>query len=214
MKISKILSAIAATAVAASALAANTFAYTLEKDLKTNWSVNTTIPAEEFENATTDSVFKITFTSDDSLVDKNGENYWSIKTMINDSGWPFINDLELNGELTPGGDAYQFDVSASEFKFKVTNAEELEHLQAAGMALMGHGVTLHEFTWSDDDSFEVGSAAPKPVEDVSAAEDTQTVTTTATASNGNPATGVEDIVGGTLLMLAAGGVMALTGKRK
>ena len=210
MKLRKILAAAAATAVAVSSIAVSAVAYTLDKDLKTSWSINTTVPGEEFEGATTDSVFTVTYVADASLADKDGENYWCIKPMINDSGWPFINDLEVNTELSAGGDTYTVPVDGTEFKFKVTNAEELEHLQVAGMAFLGHGITLGEITWSDSDSFVPGeavaaAAAAPAAGDVAAATD---------SSKGSPDTGIEDVaVAAGLALVAAGGVM-IARKRK
>lgn len=209
MKLRKILATAVAAAVAVSAVAVSAAAYTLDKDLKTSWSINTTVPGEEFEGATTDSVFTVTYVADASLADKDGENYWCIKPMINDSGWPFINDLEVNTELSSGGDTYSVPVDGTEFKFKVTNEEELEHLQIAGMAFLGHGITLGEITWSDDDTLTTAATAAPAAP---AAGDTAAATD---SSKGSPDTGIEDVaaVAG-LAIIAGGSALMFSRKRK
>ena len=198
MKLRKFLASVAVAAVAVSALAISAFAYDLNKDLKTGWSVSTTVPGEEFEGATPDSVFTITFTVDESLADIEGHNYWCIKPMINDTGWPFINNF-VGPALSEGGDSYPVEPGQTELKFTIP-AAELEHIQVAGMAFMGHGVTLESITFSNDETL-----AP-------AAAETTAVTTT--AAPGNPPTGVEDFAGLGLVMLASAGVMIVSAKRK
>ncbi|MBR5091242.1 MAG: hypothetical protein IK093_17590, partial [Ruminiclostridium sp.] len=157
MKITKILAAAAACSVAATMLAVSASAYDLNKDLKTGWSASITVPAEEFEDATPDSVWTLTFTADASLADSNGHNYWCVKPMINDTGWPFINTL-VGPALSEGGDSYPVDPEATEIKFTIP-AAELDHLKEAGMAFMGHGVTLGKLTFSDTDTLPAATEA-------------------------------------------------------
>lgn len=211
MKLRKILSAVAAAAVAVSALAVSAFAYDLNKDLKTGWSVSTTVPGEEFEGATPDSVFTITFTVDESLADVEGHNYWCIKPMINDTGWPFI-DTFVGRELSDGKDSYPVQPGETEMKFTIP-AEELEHIQVAGMAFMGHGVTLGSITFSNDETLAPAAAAVEETTPA-AAETTTAEATTTSAKGGNPSTGVEDFAGLGLVMLASAGVMIVSAKRK
>ena len=199
MKLKKILAAAAAAAIAVSALAVNAVAYDLNKDLKIGWSVSTTVPAEEFEEAT--------FEADASLAEKDGHNYWCVKPMINDTGWPFIDTLVGPG-LSEGKDSYPVEVGQTEMKFTIP-AEELEHLQTAGMAFMGHGVTLGTLTFSNDETLPAPAAA-EPAADAEAAQET----TTAAATTSNPATGVEDLAGLTMAALVSGGVAFLARKRR
>ncbi len=206
MKLRKILAAVAAAAVAVSAMAVSAFAYDLNKDLKTGWSVSTTVPGEEFEGATTSSVFTLTFTVDDSLSEIPGHEYWCVKPMINDTGWPFIDTL-VGLELSEGKDSYPVQPGQTEIKFTIP-AEELEHLQVAGMAFMGHGVTLGSLTFSNDETLSAAPAAAEPAP--AAAEAT---TTTAAAATTNPATGVADLGGAVLGMLAAAGLAFASRKR-
>ena len=200
MSIRKILAAAAATAVAVSALAVSAAAYDLNKDLKTGWSVSTTVPGDEFEDATPDSVFTLTFTVDESLAEKEGHNYWCVKPMINDTGWPFISTL-VGPALSEGGDSYPVEPGQTELKFMIP-ADELEHLQTAGMAFMGHGVTLGTLTFSNDETL-----APAAVADAAPA-------VTTAQNGGNPATGTGDIFGAAAVMLASAGVVAAARKRK
>ncbi len=210
MKLRKILASVAAAAVAVSAMAVSAFAYDLNKDLKTGWSVSTTVPGEEFEGATTSSVFTLTFTVDESLSDIEGHNYWCVKPMINDTGWPFINNL-VGPALSEGGDSYPVEPGQTEIKFTIP-AEELEHLQVAGMAFMGHGVTLGSLTFSDSETLAPAAAAePAPAADAAPAADTAAASTT--AASGNPATGVEDLGGALLGMFAAAGLAFASRKR-
>ena len=213
MKIRKILAAIAASAVAISALAVSSFAYDINKDLKTGWSVSTIVPAEEFEGATPDSVFTVTFEADASLAEKDGHNYWCIKTMVNDTGWPFITTL-VGPTLSENKDTYAVSPDDTEMKFTIP-ADVLETLQTTGMAFMGHGVKLGTFSYSNSETLAPAADA-EPAADVQPAADTTEETTPAAtpATNGNPNTGVEDLVGLTAAALISGGVMVLSRKRK
>lgn len=207
MSIKKILAAIAASAVAVSAFAVSAAAYDINKDLKTGWSVSVVVPGEEFEDATPDSVFTMTFTTDASLAEKDGHNYWCIKPMINDEGWPFINNL-VGPALSEGGDSYPVEPEQTEIKFTIP-AEELEHLQISGMALMGHGVTLGTLTFSNDETL-----APAATAEVTAAVEDTAPVVTADQNGGNPATGTADIFGAAALMTVAAGAVIAARKRK
>ncbi len=208
MKLRKILAAVAAAAVAVTTLAVSAFAYDLNKDLKTGWSVSITVPGEEFEGATTESVFTLTFTVDESLSEIPGHEYWCVKPMINDTGWPFIDTL-VGLELSEGKDSYPVQPGQTEIKFTIP-AEELEHLQVAGMAFMGHGVTLGSLTYSNDETL---SAAPAAAAEPSPAPAAETTAVTTPATSGNPATGVADLGGAALGMIAAAGLAFASRKR-
>ncbi|MBQ9384769.1 MAG: NPXTG-anchored protein [Ruminiclostridium sp.] len=217
MNIKKILAVTAASAAAVSMLAVSASAYDINKDLKTGWSVSTVVPAEEFEGATTDSVFTLTYTADASIADIEGQNYWCVKPMINDTGWPFVDSL-VGPELSENKDTYVCSQDGGEIKFTIP-AEELEHIQTAGLAFMGHGITLGTLTFSNDETLAPAAApveeapaaapaeeAPAASGDVAAASDS--------SKGGNPATGVEDIAGAAAVMLASAGLMAVSRKRK
>lgn len=160
MKIRKILSVMAAAVVAVSALAVSASAYELNKDLKTGWSISTTIPGSEFAEITEDSVITLTYTADPSLADMPGHEYWVIKPMINDSGWPLVENIK-GLEPSEDGSSYVVPVDGTEVKFCFP-AESIEHIQLAGIAFMGHGVTLGELTVSNDETLpEPAPEAPK-----------------------------------------------------
>lgn len=157
MKIRKVLSVIAAAAVAVATFAVSASAYELNKDLKTGWSISTTVPGSEFEGITEDSVITITYTADPSLADMPGHEYWVIKPMINDAGWPLVENIK---GLTPSedGSSYVVPVDGTEIKFCFP-AADIEHIQIAGLAFMGHGITLGELTISNDETLP--EAAPE-----------------------------------------------------
>lgn len=142
----KIVSVVTSVAAAA-ALSLSASAYTIDFDLGFGWSANTTIPGSEFEAATPDTTITITYEVNKGLADMPNQDYWCLKPMINDAGWPFIDDLGL--ELSEGKDSYPVDVDSTSVSFKIP-AETLEHVQVAGMAFMGHGVKLLEMTLSND----------------------------------------------------------------
>lgn len=183
------------TAVSAfAALSATASAYAIDKDLGFGWSANTTIPGEEFDEVTVDTTVTITYETNKALADMPGQEYWCIKLMINDEGWPFMDNL-AGPELSEGKDSYTVDVESSSISFKIP-ADELEHLQIAGMAIMGHGLNLKEMTFSNE--------APAPAEP-SASTD---------GAPANPASGVESLaltVGAAALAL---GAMIVTKKRQ
>ena len=187
MKITKVFSAVTAAAVSASLIAVTASAYELNKDLKTGWSISTTIPGSEFAEITADSVITLTYTADPSLADMPGHEYWVIKPMINDAGWPLVENIK-GLEPSEDGSSYVVPVDGTEVKFSFP-ADKIEHIQLAGIAFMGHGVTLGELTISND---EILPEAP--------------------VANENPDTGVA--LSGTLTLITSAGVLLLTRKRK
>ena len=211
MKLRKLIASFAAAAAAVSVFALGASAYDINKDLKTHWNVSTTVPAEEFEGATSDSVFTLTLTVDESLKDMTAHDYWCVKTMINDTGWPFIDNL-AGVTLSEGKDTYVVSPGMTEIKFTIP-ADVLETLQSTGMAFMGHGVTLGSLTFSNDETL------PEPSEPAAAADDTAPAAgnvdaATDVSKGGNPPTGVEDLVGLTTAALISGCVMVLSRKRR
>lgn len=194
------------TAVAAfAALSASASAYNIDVDLGFGWSTNTTIPGEEFDDATTNTLITFTYEANTALAAMPGQEYWCIKPMINDEGWPFLKDL-IGPELSEGGDSVPVDMEGNSVSFKL-NEEDLEHVKIAGMALMGHGVKLLEMTLSEDAS----SPAPADPAPADSASTDPAPTTTAPA---NPDSGVESlaVVGGVCAL--ALGAMIVTKKRK
>lgn len=186
----KIISVITAVAAVA-AVSVSASAYTIDTDLGFGWTATTTIPGEEFEEVTTDTTVTITYEANKELANMAGQEYWCIKPMINDEGWPFIDTL-VGPELSEGKDSYPVDVDGTSISFKIP-AAELEHLQVAGMAFMGHGVTLKEMTFSND--------APSTPTDT-----TPTDTTPDNTTHPNPNAGVEGVaitVGTAALALGA-----------
>ena len=143
----KLISVITAAAAVA-AISATAGAYSINKDLGFGWSTSATIGAEEFANVTPDTTVTITYDINESLADMDGQNYWCIKPMVNDAGWPFISTL--NGAvLSEGGDSYTLEMDSDSMSFTIP-ADQLELLQTAGMAVMGHGIELLEMTFSDE----------------------------------------------------------------
>ena len=192
MKITKILSLIAAATVAVSALSVSASAYELNKDLKTGWSISTTIPGSEFAEITEDSVITLTYTADPSLADMPGHEYWVIKPMVNDTGWPLVENIK-GLEPSEDGSSYVVPVDGTEVKFCFP-ADTIEHIKIAGIAFMGHGVTLGELTISNDETLpEAVPEAPKGGSD-------------------NPSTGVG--LGGTMVVITSAGIILLSRKRK
>ena len=192
MKLKKILSIIVSAAAAVSALAVSASAIELNKDLKTGWSISTTISGSEFADITENSVITLTYTADPSLADMPGHEYWVIKPMINDAGWPLIENIK-GLEPSEDGSSYVVPVDGTEVKFCFP-ADKIDHIKLAGIAFMGHGVTLGELTISNDEVLpEPAPEAPKGGSD-------------------NPSTGVA--LGGTVTLLTSAGVLVLSRKRK
>ena len=210
MNFKKIAAVAAASALAVSAMAVSASAYDIDLDLGIGWSANTIIPAEEFDGATTDSVFTITYTADTSIADIDGQNYWCIKTMVNDTGWPFCSTF-IGPTLSEAKDTYVLDPEGTEFKFMLT-AEDLETLQTTGLALMGHGAVLNTFSFSNDETLP-GAEAPAE-EEAAPAPAAGDVEAAVDSSKGSPDTGIGDVAvfGGIALAAAAG--IVVSRKRK
>ncbi|MGN1422748.1 MAG: NPXTG-anchored protein [Oscillospiraceae bacterium] len=204
MKIRNLFTGIITAVSAAAILAAGASAYELNTDLGTFWSTSITVPSSEFAELTADSVVTITFTTDDSLADVDGHSYWVIKPMINDAGWPLISGIS---RLTPSEDGSSYVVEPGDTSVSFTiPADDVEHVQVAGIALMGHGVTLGEITVSND-------AAPA-VDTTADATDTTSSDTTAAPDKTNPETGVEGVAAAAAAALLGASVMVIGRKRK
>ena len=202
MKIRKILAALAATVVAVSAMAVSAFAVEINKDMKSHWTESTIIDAEtfssEFADATPDSVFTLTLEVDESLAEKKGHEYWCVKPMINDTGWPFIDNL-IGVTLSEGKDTYVVNPGDTYIKFQIP-ADVLETLNQTGLAFMGHGVKLLELTCSNDETLPAPAAG-----NVDAATD---------SSKGSPDTGIADVAAVAGIAVLAGGAFIVAKKRK
>ena len=198
----KFISVITAAAAVA-AISATAGAYSINKDLGFGWSNSVTIGAEEFANVTPDTTVTITYNVNESLADMDGQDYWCIKPMVNDAGWPFISTL--NGAvLSEGGDSYTLEMDSSSMSFTIP-ADQLELLQNAGMAIMGHGIELLEMTFSDE---------PAPAEDSAAAETpAETPAETTAPTKGNPDTGVSGIAAVAGAAVIAAGVLFATRRK-
>ena len=206
MKIRKILAALAATVVAVSAMAVSAFAVEINKDMKSHWTESTIIDAEtfssEFADATPDSVFTLALEVDGSLADKKGHEYWCVKPMINDTGWPFIDNL-IGVTLSEGKDTYVVNPGDTYIKFQIP-ADVLETLNETGLAFMGHGVKLLDLTFSNDET--LAAADPEPAAgNVDAATD---------SSKGSPDTGIADVAAVAGIAVLAGGAFIVAKKRK
>lgn len=212
----KFISVITAAAAVA-AISATAGAYSINKDLGFGWSTSVTIGAEEFADVTPDTTVTITYNVNESLADMDGQNYWCIKPMVNDAGWPFISTL--NGAvLSEGGDSYVIEMDSDSMSFTIP-ADQLELLQNAGMAVMGHGIELLEMTFSDEpveapadsaDNVEIPAENEAPAED-SAADETPAETTAPT--KGNPDTGVSGIAAVAGAAVIAAGVLFATRRK-
>lgn len=199
----------AAAAIAAISVTAG--AYSINKDLGFGWSTSVTIGAEEFADVTPDTTVTFTYNVNESLADMDGQNYWCIKPMVNDSGWPFISTL--NGAvLSEGGDSYVIEMDSDSMSFTIP-ADQLELLQNAGMAVMGHGIELLEMTFSD------APAAEAPAEETNAEEETAVDNTAAETpaetapAKGNPDTGVSGIAAAAGAAIVAAGALLVTRRK-
>ncbi len=202
MNIKRTLLSILTGVTATALLAASVSAYDLNKDFKTGWSISTTVPGSEFEEVTETSVITITYTADPSIADMPGHDYWVIKPMINDTGWPLVAGIT---QLQPSedGSSYVVPVDGTEIKFTLP-AADIEHIQIAGLAFMGHGITVGTLTISNEEEVPA-DYTPAAAGDVNAAADDDKT---------SPATGVEDVtVFAGLAALAAGAAVAAR-KRK
>lgn len=207
MKIRKILAALAATVVAVSSMAVSAFAVEINKDMKSHWTESTIIDAEtfsaEFADATPDSVFTLTLEVDESLADKKGHEYWCVKPMINDTGWPFIDTL-IGVTLSEGKDTYVVSPGDTYIKFQIP-ADILETLNETGLAFMGHGVKLLDLTFSNDETLPAAADTAPAAGNVDAATD---------SSKGSPDTGIADVAAVAGIAILAGGAFIVAKKRK
>lgn len=207
MNIKRALLSIFTGVTATALLAASVSAYDLNKDFKTGWSISTTIPGSEFEDVTETSVITITYTADASLADMEGHDYWVLKPMINDTGWPFLTGI-TQLELSEGKDTYVLPTDGTEIKFTLP-AADIEHIQTAGLAFMGHGVTIGTLTISNDE--------PVPPDFVPAAEEAPAAGDVAAAADddkSSPDTGIADVAAVAGLALVSGGAILVARKRK
>lgn len=236
----KFLSVMTAAAAVA-AISTTAGAYSINKDLGFGWSASATIGAEEFADVTTDTTVTITYNVNQGLASMEGQDYWCIKPMVNDAGWPFINNL--NGAvLSEGGDSYVIEPDSTSMSFTIP-AAELEHLQVAGMAIMGHGIELLEMTFADapaavetpaevedtsddnadtstDNTWTPADDADTSADDAAAADDTAADNTAAEApadttapAKGNPDTGVSGIAALAGAAIIAAGAMFISRRK-
>lgn len=189
----------AAAAIAAISAAAG--AYSINKDLGFGWSTSVTIGAEEFADVTPDTTVTITYNVNESLADMDGQNYWCIKPMVNDAGWPFISTLN-GATLSEGGDSYTLEMDSSSMSFTIP-ADQLELLQNAGMAVMGHGIELLEMTFSDE-------PVAAPADSAEVTDDGESADTTA---KDNPDTGVSGVAAVAGAAVIAAGVLFATRRK-
>ena len=223
MKIRNLFTGIMAAVSAAAIITAGASAYDLNTDLGTFWSTSITVPSAEFAELTTDSVITVTFTTDDSLADMEGHSYWVIKPMVNDAGWPLISGIS---ELTPSEDGSSYVVEPGDTSVSFTiPADFVEPVQIAGIAFMGHGVTLGEITVSNDAAAEAPTdVAEEPAEVVDTPADvvdapaevvdTPADTETTAPSKGNPDTGVEGVAAAAAVAVLGASAMLISRKRK
>ena len=136
-----------------------------------------------------------------------GHDYWVIKPMINDAGWPFVEGIkELT--LSEGKDTYVLSTDETEIKFTLP-AAELEHIKTAGLAFMGHGVTVGTLTVSNDETI---TAAPETTTEEAPA--TGEVDAATDDDKSSPDTGIADVAAVAGLALVAGGALLVARKRK
>lgn len=194
MNIKKLIAAAIAAVSAFTVLTLGASAYELNKNLGTGWSANATVPGDEFAGLTDTTAITVTYTADQALADSPTENYWAFKPMINDAGWPLIDGIS---QLPPteDGSAYVIDPAATSITFSIPT-QYVEHVATAGMAIIGHGITLGEITFSDE---------PIAAPEAPAAE-------APTAEKGNPTTGVEGVAVAVTLLVAS--AIVLTASRK
>lgn len=209
----KFLSVLTAATVVA-AFSATAGAYSINKDLGFGWSSSVTISGDEFADATAGSTVTFTYNVNEALADMEGQDYWCIKPMINDSGWPFIEGMN-DDVLSESGDSYTIDMESSSITLAIP-ADSLEHLQTAGMAIMGHGIELLEMTISDDPVTVPAEETPVeevPAEDAVVEESPAEDNSAPAATKGNPDTGIEGIAAAAGVAVLAAGVMFFS-KRK
>lgn len=202
MKIRRFFSAVITACAAAAVLTAGASAYDLNKDLGLMWSASTTVPSSEFEGLGETPYVTVTFTTDDTLADMEGHSYWVIKPMVNDSGWPLITGIS---ELTPSEDGSAYAVNPGDTSVTFTIPSDfVEAVQTAGIAFMGHGVTLESITLSD----QAPSAPAAPAETSSPAP------AAGADQKGNPDTGVEGIAVSAVAAAALAGTALVVSRKK
>lgn len=199
MKKARLFTGIAVAATAAIAMTTMASAYDLgDKNLGKNWtgSLAPIIAAEEFADITENSYITITFTADPEETE-----YWCIKPCVNITGWPFVDPNGVGGpEISEGKDSYPIaDASVTSITFKVP-ADVVDGLKESGMAIMGHSLTLHEMTISDE-----APTAPAP---------DNGNTDAPTADKNTPDTGVEGVAVIAALAIVATGAVVVARKRK
>lgn len=214
----KFLAAVAAAAVAATAITTSAFAYDLNKDLGKGWSASVTVGPEEFADLTADTTVTITFTTDDSLVGVDGQEYWCLKPLFNSpSGWSFIEGIDL--PLSEAADTYTAELGDTSMVFNFP-ADAIEEIKTEGIAFMGHGLMLETMTFSDEPIAAEETVADEVVEETVADEVTEEVTadaaeeTPAADDKANPGTGVEGVGVVAALALAATAGVVVARKRK
>ena len=206
----KFISVITAAAAVA-AISATAGAYSINKDLGFGWSNSVTIGAEEFADVTPDTTVTITYNVNESLADMDGQDYWCIKPLVNDAGWPF--NSTLNGAvLSEGGDSYTLEMDSSSISFTIP-ADQLELLQNAGMAIMGHGIELLEMTFSDEPAPAEDSAAAETPSETPSETPAETPAETTAPTKGNPDTGVSGIAAVAGAAVIAAGVLFATRRK-
>lgn len=209
MKIRRFFSGVITAVTAAALLTAGASAYDLNKDMGIMWGANITVPSSEFAELGEKPYVTVTFTTDDSLADMEGHSYWVIKPMVNDSGWPLITGIS---ELTPSEDGSAYAVNPGDTSVTFTVPSDfVEAVQNAGVAFMGHGVTLEAITLSD--------VAPEaPAAPAEPAEPTEPDAPSAPADNapakGNPDTGAEGIAVSAAAAAALAGAALVVSRKK
>ena len=83
-------------------------------------------------------------------------------------------------------------------------ADFVEPVQIAGVAFMGHGVTLGEITVSNDAAVETPAEVPADTAD----------TETTVPAKGNPDTGVEGVTAAAAVAVLGASAMVISRKRK
>ena len=199
MKLRKLITGIASSICAAAILTVGASAYDLNTDLSIFWSASKTVPGTEFIGVQDGAYITVTYSVDQSLADMEGHNYWCIKPMINDSGWPLVDGI---AELVPSedGSSYVIEPDTTSITFTIPEAHA-EHVEIAGLAFMGHGITLETLTVSDE-----APVTDTPAVDTSAPTDTN--------KGGNPDTGVEGVAAAAAAATVAAGAMLLSRKKK
>ena len=216
MKKTRILAALAASAVAASALTAAASAYSLDDfDLGISWSASTVIPGSEFADLTTDSYITITFETDPFE-----KEYWCLKPLVDDGGWQFIADYAADGEdlvaalSEPNRDTFGVTEDMTSVTFKIP-AALIDTVKDTGLILMGHSLILKEMTISNDAPADDSFGGFGEDDGFGGTEDNGTGDTSApTNDKTNADTGIEGVAAVAGVALLAAGAVAVSRKRK